>query len=426
MRNEFDSAVYKNAATTEGVTGLYEVIKYQKRAWDMWKRYSEIQKAIIDSTKKDVDSLGTLNKRVTRAYLAGLSEADQKTYMLVDTFVNSSASGGFSQALQDMLASYNFAGPIDMEMWEQTWNETILNGKFSPARWVMDLNSQIEQTSRLALFLKIVDESGDYTKALKEVVATHFDYELKEPGMRLLEDIFWFSTFPINNIAYYLNEGLTRNPDIFKMYMDMLEQSWNNDDITWDDVRRNNYYINNVMRGNLRFKIKDRNFVLKTGNSVMDYLTILASPFEEAKQRLNPFASVLLGIEPVTELIPVTGTINRFKQLGIGPGKSLVPSVYMELYPNTPYTRRPYARTYNTRTWRRYPKKSYVNSNQSYIKYKYITNAYAMRKRNRSWMWLLSTTSITPNWYHDNYRLYKVNSRLNRARRKLKLPVYKI
>ena len=97
----------------------------------------------------------------------------------------------------------------------------------------------------------------------------------------------------------------------------------------------------------------------------------------------------------------------------------------MELYPNIPYTHRPYARTYNTRTWRRYPKKSYVNSNQSYIKYKYMTNAYSMRKRSRSWMWLSSTTAITPNWYHDNYRLYKVNSRLNRARRKLKLPVYK-
>lgn len=426
MRNEFDSAVYKNAASTEGVAGLYEVIKYQKRAWDMWKRYSDIQKAIIDSTKKDVDSLGTLNKRVTRAYLASLSEADRKIYMLVDTFVNSSASGGFSKALQDMLASYNFAGPIDMEMWEKTWNETILNGKFSPARWVMDLNSQIEQTSRLALFLKIVDESGDYTKALKEVVSTHFDYELKEPGMELLEDIFWFSTFPINNMAYYLNEGLTRNPDIFKMYMDMLEQSWNNNDITWDDVKRNNYYLNNVMRGNLRFKIKDRNFVLKTGNSVMDYLTILASPYEEAKQRLNPFASVLLGIEPVTELIPVTSTVNRLKQLGSGPGKSLVPSVYTELYPERQYTRRPYVRDYNTKTWRRYPRKTYVNnSNQSYIKYKYITNAYSMRKRSRSWMWLFSTTSITPNWYHDNYRLYKTNSRLNRAQRKLKLPVYK-
>lgn len=425
MRNEFDSAVYKNAASTEGVAGLYDVIKYQKRAWDMWKRYSDIQKAIIDGTKKDVDSLGTLNKRVTRAYLASLSEADRKLYMLVDTFVNSSASGGFSKALQDMLASYNFAGPIDMEMWEKTWNETILNGKFSPARWVMDLNSQIEQTSRLALFLKIVDESGDYTKALKEVVSTHFDYELKEPGMQLLEDIFWFSTFPINNMAYYLNEGLTRNPDIFKMYMDMLEQSWNNNDITWDDVRKNNYYISNVMRGNLRFKLKGNNFVLKTGNSVMDYLTILASPFEEAKERLNPFASILLGIEPITELNPLSGTFNRAKQLGQGPGKSLVPSVYMELYPNKQFPRGYKARAYNTRTWRRYPKKIYVSSNQSYIKYKYITNAYSMRKMGRSKLWLTSTTSITPNWYHNNYRLYKVNSRLNRAQRKLKLPVYK-
>jgi hypothetical protein len=135
---------------------------------------------------------------------------------------------------------------------------------------------------------------------------------------------------------------------------------------------------------------------------------------------------VLLGIEPVTELIPVTSTVNRLTQLGSGPGKSLVPSVYTELYPERQYSRRSYTRSYNTKTWHRYPRKVYVNnSNQSYIKYKYITNAYSMRKRSRSWMWLFSTTSITPNWYHNNYRLYKVNSRLNRAQRKLKLPVYK-
>ena len=424
MRNELDSAIYKNAASTEGVTGLYDVIKYQKRAWDVWKRYSDIQKAIIDSTKKDVDSIGTLNKRVTRSYLSQLSKQERNLYMMVDIFVNSSASGGYSEALQDLLLQYNTVS-TDLLPWEKVWNETILNGEYSPARWVMDINSQIEQTSRLALFLKMVDETGDYAKAIKEVVSTHFDYELKEPGMELIEDIFWFSTFPINNMAYYLNEGLTRNPDIFKLYMDMLERSWNGDDITWDDVRNNSYYAYNALRGNLRFKVKNKNIVLKTSSSVMDYLSILYSPFEEAKQRLNPFASVLLGIEPISELNPTAGIINRATQLGVGPGKSLIPSVYMELYPNKKFNYQYNRRVYNQRTWTRYPKKVYGVSNQSYVRYNFITNAYAMRKRTRSRLWLTSTTAITPNWYHNNYRLYKVRSRLIRAQRKLKLPVYK-
>jgi hypothetical protein len=290
----------------------------------------------------------------------------------------------------------------------------------------MDLNSQIEQTSRLALFLKIVDESGDYAKAIKEVVTTHFDYELREPGFQLFEDIFWFSTFPINNMYYYLNEGLTRNPDLFKLYMDMLEQSWNSNDITWDDVRKNNYYAYNAMRGNLRFKIAGKNIVLKTSNSVMDYLNILASPFEEAKERLNPFLAVLLGVEPVTELNPLGGAINRFNQLGVGPGKSLIPSVYMELYPQFRYKKIPrYYNNYTKRTWVKYPRRINRPDNISYIKYKYITNAYSLRKMNRSRLWLTYTTSITPHWYHDNYRLYRTNGRLNRAQRKLKLPVYK-
>lgn len=426
MRNEMDSAIYKNAASTEGVTGMYEMIKYQKRAWDLWKRYSNIQKTIIDSTKADADSLGTLNKRATRKCLENLSKQDVALYQMIDIFAMSSASGGYSKALQDMLASYNFGGPTDLTPWERAYNEKLLNNRLSPARWVMDLNSQIEQTSRLALFLKVVDESGDYAKAIKEVVTTHFDYELREPGFQLFEDIFWFSTFPINNMYYYLNEGLTRNPDLFKLYMDMLEQSWNSNDITWDDVRKNNYYAYNAMRGNLRFKIAGKDIVLKTSNSVMDYLNILASPFEEAKERLNPFLAVLLGIEPVTEINPLVSTVNRFNQLGVGPGKSLIPSVYMELYPQFRYKKvAQYYNNYTKRTWVKYPRRINGPDNISYIKYKYITNAYSLRKMNRSRLWLTSTTSITPHWYHDNYKLYKTNSRLNRAQRKLKLPVYK-
>lgn len=425
MRNWGDSAIYKNMASTDGMNSLWEVFKYQKKAADVWEWYSNIQQKMLDSTKASEEAIGTLNKRVVRQHLSKLTLEEQRLYCMVDIYAMSSASGGMSKALEEMLLQYNTLSDVDLEEWEKVWQQFLQQSEISPVYWVSQLNNQIEQTARLALFLKVVDESGDYAKGISTVLRTHFDYTLKEPGMKLLEDLFWFSTFPINNMYYYLNEGLSRNPDMFKMYMDMMEQSWNNNDITWDDVRNNNYYAYNAMRGNLRFKIKGRNFVLKTGSSVLDYLNILANPVGEARERLNPFLSVLLGIEPVHELNPLSATFNRASQLGVGPGKSLIPSVYMELYPDN-YVKRSYPRrSYDTKTWHRYPKRVYANSNQSYIKYKYITNAYSMRKRSRSWMWLTSTTAITPNWYHNNYRLYKVNNRLNRMQRKLKLPVYK-
>ena len=373
MRNALDSLFYKNLSSTDGLASFSENFKYEYRAARMLKQYDDIVKRTLKLAEQE-QGTPTFNRFYLKKVLDTLSEDERVAFRLTDVFMNSSASSGLTESLQEFLLDYNMKDAVLNEYaWETWYKKNILNNAYVTG--IQNINDHIEKTARYGLFLNLVDNGTELTDAIRRIINTHFDYQIKEPGMDLIEQIFWFSTFPINNIAYYLNEGLTRNPDMFKLYMDMLEQSWNNDDITWDDVRRNNYYINNVMRGNLRFKIKNRNFVLKTGNSVMDYLTILASPFEEAKQRLNPFASVLLGIEPVTELIPVTGTINRFKQLGIGPGKSLIPSVYMELYPNTPYTRRPYARTSNTRTWRRYPKKSYVNSNQSYIKYKYITNA---------------------------------------------------
>jgi DNA-binding ferritin-like protein (Dps family) len=420
MRNEADSAVYKNMSSMHGVSSLYDAIKYQKRAWDMWKRYSDIQKAIIESTKVDGDSLGTLNKQATRKYLAKLTEQDRALYELVDVFTMSSASGGYSKALQDMLAGYNFSSPTDLTVWEKAYNEKILNHSLSPARWVMDLNSQIEQTSRLALFLKVVDESGDYAKAIKEVITTHFDYELREPGLDLIEDIFWFSTFPLNNMAYYLNEGLTRNPDVFKLYMDMLEQSWNNEDITWDDVRKNNYYAYNAMRGNLRFKIANKDIVLKINNSVMDYLNILASPFEEAKERLNPFASVLLGIEPIQELNPLASSINRYHRLGVGPGKSLVPSVYMELYPNNKYNYIKQQYNRYEKTWRIRTKKPRKPANIDYMRYKFLTKPFFLRKYTGNQVW----KTYPPSFYKFQYSSYRANSKLNRIQRKLKLPVY--
>lgn len=419
MRNEADSALYKNMATM-GNKNIFEAFQYQMKASKMWKRYNEIQNAIIESTGGV-----TLNKRAVRSYLQMLPFEDRELYYLVDTFTMSSASGGLSDSLEKLLREY--ASELDKSYefaWARTFNEKILMSDYMPTKFVGDINSWIEQTSRLGLFLKVVEETGDYADAISKVVATHFDYQLKEPGLGLIEDIFWFSTFPINNIAYYMNEGLTTNPAVFKTYMDMVEQSWNNGDITWDDVKHNNYYTYNVMAGNLRFNILGRDIILKTGSSVMDFLSILSDPYSAVKDRLNPFLSILLGIEGLGELNPLQSQLNRINNFGLEPGKSLVPSVYSTLYPRKQYSKTYYKpSTYYKYNWTRYPRRVYAHSYNKYNYYKFMTNRYYFNKgTNKYKLWIISTNSIEPNWYMNNYRRY-ANRRYNRMQRKVRGPL---
>lgn len=418
MRNEADSALYKNMATM-GNKNIFEAFQYQMKASKMWRRYNEIQNAIIESTGGI-----TLNKRAVRSYLQKLPFEDRELYYLVDTFAMSSASGGLSDSLEKLLREYASELNESYEFaWARAFNEKVLMSDYMPTKFVGDINSWIEQTSRLGLFLKVVEETGDYADAISKVVATHFDYQLKEPGLSLIEDIFWFSTFPINNIAYYMNEGLTTNPAVFKTYMDMVEQSWNNGDITWDDVKHNNYYTYNVMAGNLRFNVLGRDIILKTGSSVMDFLSILSDPYSAVKDRLNPFLSILLGIEGLGELNPLQSQLNRINNFGLEPGKSLVPSVYSTLYPRKQYFKTYYKpSTYYRYNWTRYPRRVYAHSYNKYNYYRFMTNRYYFNKgTNKYKLWVISTNSIEPNWYMNNYRRY-ANRRYNRMQRKVRGP----
>ena len=418
MRNFLDTAIYKNAATSGGVFDLYENMKYFSKATQLWKQYNDIQAAMLaDGFNK------TLNKRIVRRYLRTLSPLEREQYMLVDMFATSSASGGLSDALEEMLRVHNMSDDISIEeMWLNFYDEKILYGDLSPIRWVNNINSQIEQSSRLGLFLKLIDEGEDITKAVRKVTETHFDYKLKEPGAQAMEEIFWFSTYPINNMMYFMNEGITKNPSMFKLYMDMLEQSYNDGEYTWDDVRNSNYLKYNLFAGNLRLKVNGQNIILKTGSSVMSFFTMLFSPFKEAGERLNPFLAVLLGMEDLDELNPFSSYAYKLEQ--IRSGQSLLPSVYIKMRPRTKYQRKYYSNNYYRRSsWNPKPRKvSSYHRNMAYMNYKFATDRYYFSRGKNIHRWLESTNSIEPNWYMNNYRHYRANGKYGRALRKLKMP----
>lgn len=418
MRNFLDTAIYKNAATSGGVYDIYENMKYFSRASQLWKKYNDIQAAMLaDASNK------TLNKRIVRKYLRGMSPLEREQYMLVDMFAMSSASGGLSDALEEMLRIHNMSDDISIEeMWLNFYDEKILYGKYSPVRVVNDINSQIEQSSRLGLFLKLIDEGDDLTRAIRKVTETHFDYKLKEPGAQAMEEIFWFSTFPINNMMYYLNEGITKNPSMFKLHMDMLEQSYNDGEYTWEDVRNSNFLKYHLFAGNLRMKIAGQDIMLKTGSSVMSFFTMLFSPFKEAGERLNPFLAVLLGMEDLDELNPFSSFAYRLEQ--IRSGQSLLPSVYTKMRPKTKYQRKYYSNNYYRKSsWNPKPRKvSSYHRNMAYMNYKFTTDRYYFSRGKNIHRWLESTNAIEPNWYMNNYRHYRANGKYGRAVRKLKMP----
>ena len=410
FRNGVDSFVYKNAATTDGVWSILDNFKYEHRAAKLLELHNNVTKTAIDIAQGR-----TLNKKTIAAALRKYTPQEQAQYRLVELFLNSHASGGYTKALREYLLEYKMKDLVfDGTKFEEFWVNDIINNPYSV--FIQDINSQIEQTARLGLFLNLVDNGGSVTNSIAKVVDTHFDYDLFANRFNLLEEVFWFSTFPLNNIAYYINNGLLKNPELLKLHLDITEQSWNSGDYTWDKVRSSNYLTYNAMAGNIRLYMLGNDaedptarVVLKTGSSAYDFFQTMFLPITSAKERLNPILAVLLGTASAEEELDPTRTVrNRIKQVLQG---NPVPSVIATLYPNRTYSRN--RTSYNKRSnWTSYPKRIRKPSSRSQHSYRLATNRYYFGKHIPKHYKVTApyVTSIAPYWY---------NGRSTQARRQL-------
>lgn len=420
MRNALDSLFYKNLSSTEGMASLVENFKYEYRASRMLKQYDDIVRRAIDLSAKE-QGTATFNRFYLKRVLETVSEDERIAFRLTDVFMNSSASSGLTESLQEFLLNYNMKDAVLNEYaWETWYKKYILNNPYVTG--IQSINDHIEKTARYGLFLNLVDNGTDLTDAIRRVINTHFDYQIKEPGVDLLEQIFWFSTFPINNMFYYMNEGLTRNPDMLKLQMDALELSWNDGTYTWDEIKNSDYLMYNALTGNIRFEWNGKQIVLKTGSSVLDFFKLMFNPVGEATDRLNPFLSVLVGLEEADQLNPLSTITNRVGQ--IKSGRSYLPSVYAELYGDYPKRHYIERAPYVKRTWS-YPKtkRNYFKKpdNMKRMKYLFTTDRYYFGKGKNLHRWLDSTTSIEPHWYINNYRHYKFNKNYKSLSKAMKL-----
>jgi hypothetical protein len=407
MRNEWDSNYIKNLSTTRGMSSFMDNINYRFKARKLNEWYEKTQQLIANTAKEEIGK-EVINKRFTQQVLKTMSEEDQKLYIILDMFNRSPASAGLSEVMQRILFEYNDAnGVINRTAMEEWLNNSVY--EYGPIKWINSMNDSIERDARLSLFLNLTEHGLTPDDAIRKVIETHFDYELDAFQLKPVEQLMWFSVFPFNNMAYYLNEGITKNTDVLKFQLDLMELSWNNGDYTWDDVRRNDYYFYNVMAGNIRFMVGKDDILLKLGSSVMDFFQLLTNPTGAIKDRVNPFLSVILGLDDVSGLNPFAATESRINQ--IEAGRSYVPSVYTKLM-HYDWRKRRHISRYSGGgpSWTRYPKRIPRPSNKAKQQFKATTYRYYFSRGKNLHRWLSSTTAIEPHWYHNNYR-YRRNIR---------------
>lgn len=405
-RNGIDTTLFKNLSATGGFSSIFENFKYEARAVDLIRKHDEIQKRIAKLTA-DRGLLGT-SREVTREVVSTLTKQQQTEYIMTDLFIRSHASAGLTKTMQDILLEYNMSGKaFDGFAFEQVWLELLNNMPVMSN--LQDINSYMEQVGRFGLFLNLIEHGETATEAIRKIGNTHFDYVLKDGGTEWLEQLFWFSVFPINNFLYFVNEGINKNLDMVKYQFDMMELSWNGDEYTYEDVLKSDYLTRNLLAGNIRIKIGDKNFVIKKGSSLFDFLNIVINPVAQPADRLNPFLSVLLGLEDTSQLNPLSGMISRAEQ--IKEGKSLIPSLYTELYPKREYKKPAYA-SY-VKTWRSYPRRArrmynkYANPNYNFRTYRYNP----MRRTSRWKKWLESPHFVDYSWNDFNNNRYQKGMR---------------
>ena len=333
FRNSLDTLLYKNMNELGGISSLPQVLKYEFQAAKALRLHNKIQQEVLDLTENTTFGMEKLYEVLKKH-----TKEEVEVYMLTDLFVNSSASGGYSKALSNFMENYNKLHTEDIRpLWEQFYEDKVLFGEqpWNPLYWTRDLNNHIEQTGRFGLFLASVDAGIPVNDAINRVIKTHFDYDSLPDLMEICENIFWFSTFPINNFNYYLNKGLEKSPTLYKFLLDTQTASWNNGEYTYEELKKTKFLSYHALVGNFRLG----KYVIKTNPSVFDFLGLVLQPISNVKERVNPFIASALGLvsreDLLEELNPAQTQLRNIakiiKAANNEPDGSWIPSIYSKI-----------------------------------------------------------------------------------------------
>ncbi len=415
FRNAIDTLLVKNSMSADTLADIPKLIKSEAQATQELNTYKKCWQEIYDNTIKKAEALGkTIDLKDIHPGFYDINEAYQKwdkttklTFLKVTMWKDTSAAADLSSEMLDLFGK----GKLSDDALTKIRNRI---SELPPMSWVSSVNSSIEQTGRLGLYNFLTNYKGlNPNKVLDEVLKTHFDYQTKDMGMEYLRDFFMFETFQVNNVLYYLDIGLNRNPEVLKLLLDVEEQAWNTNGLTWDDVKNNSLLRQQVLMGN----IKVGDYIIKTGSSLMDFLNVIGAPLEAIRERGNPLVRAATQLE-LRQANPFMAYPNRLRQIKKfidteGKEGSILPSIYSRYNRGASTYKRTRTKS-NYVNWTKYPK--IRRPHKTYIKnYRFYTKPYYFKKPNTlAWTVSKRDWNIRPYFKYPKGSYYRYMRRVNK------------
>ena len=290
LRNFFDTYVkninetgrsIKTEAYKRKVAGslndLYNEI-YEK----CFELYGDISNKHLDKT---LDSM-LQNSKLNKEEIIILKNA----MLLVDRLNKTGALDSDVMTLRTIQKLYNERYLQGFDKRQQQYIDLIQ--EIPGVKQMLDTNSAIERSARLALALDTINKTGDIASVIEKIDNVHFNYADKSPALQKAELFIPFNVFPVKNRAYWLNGGFKTN-DLYRMIYIGLRQSWGNENGTFGQVfyrdkdgniKVDKYAVEAITSGSMRFG----DYIIKTGWSYLDAMNVVLNPVGELQSRLHP------------------------------------------------------------------------------------------------------------------------------------------
>jgi len=238
------------------------IAKNRLRAMETIQRYNEDADKIFL-----MEAHGGFSKENIDFYFQYMKpKLSREDFDLAHLVTNDTANIGPTADLQELF----FKQGLRKDDTEKIWRTFV-----HQSNKLITFNRLGEQINRLAQYYIIRDRGLSNSTAFFRIAQTHFDFGLKTPFEKMMENIIPFYTFFIRNLDYWITAA-EKYPWMVNMFKDIMTPVFDFDNIDHTELNNNRSLQSQILAGNI--PIGDDGFNIKLNPSFMDALNTIANP----------------------------------------------------------------------------------------------------------------------------------------------------
>lgn len=297
FRNFLDSTL-KNILTSKDTSKLGESYI------DAMNLYAQYTSVVQDLFRLSPDESNPFKPDVIEIYFQDSTRVmDKDTFSLIHNFIENGPSAGSIGEVSEFYLNKSLQKTGKVRKAIQRIYEVLL-----------EPTKQVEQITRLALYLDLIKKNMTNSDAFRIITKTHFDYGTKSNLDRIIEFFIPFYSFQKKNFAFWL-EYAAKNPAIAYILLQGISSQWHLEDL---DINNAKYYqgkLNQILSGNIL--LNEKGLTLKINPSFMDPINILLNPIGSFSGKLTPIVGYLTDVfkkeadaqDFINTLVPLTGAV---------------------------------------------------------------------------------------------------------------------